>query len=87
MLAFLRLLGQRGTGKDPREYFELMRAMLFCIDEFPEHQHYPEETERLLPRMAARSAESDWPGRSMGVCGDGPSFRERDGERLAAAVL
>ena len=57
VLKSLRLLEQRGPGKDPQGFFEVMRAMLFYIDEFPERQHHPKETEWLFPRIAERSPE------------------------------
>lgn len=58
VLSSLRLLEQRGAGKDAVGFFEVMRAMLFYIDEFPERQHHPKETEWLFPRVAARSPEA-----------------------------
>jgi len=58
ILKSLRLLEQRGPGKDTQGFFEVMRAMLFYIDEFPERQHHPKETEWLFPRIASRSAEA-----------------------------
>ena len=38
--------------------FEVIRAMLFYIDEFPERLHHPKESELLFPRLRARSALS-----------------------------
>ena len=58
VLKSLRLLEQRGPGKDAQAFFATMRAMLFYIDEFPERQHHPKETQWLFPRVAARSAEA-----------------------------
>jgi hemerythrin-like domain-containing protein len=36
--------------------FEVVRAMLFYIDEFPERLHHPKESELLFPKLRARSA-------------------------------
>ncbi len=58
VLTSLRLLEQRGPRKDPQGFFEVMRAMLFYIDEFPERQHHPKETQWLFPRVAAHSPEA-----------------------------
>lgn len=58
VLKSLRLMEQRGPGKEPQKFFETMRAMLFYIDEFPERQHHPKETEWLFPRVAMRSPEA-----------------------------
>jgi hemerythrin-like domain-containing protein len=45
-----------GKGEQGR-FFEVLRAMLFYIDEFPEKHHHPKETELLFPRVA-RAAPS-----------------------------
>lgn len=58
VLTSLRLLEQRGPAKEPHKFFKAMRAMLFYIDEFPERQHHPKETEWLFPRVAAHSPEA-----------------------------
>jgi hemerythrin-like domain-containing protein len=36
--------------------FDVIRAMLFYIDEFPERLHHPKESELLFPKVRARSA-------------------------------
>jgi hemerythrin-like domain-containing protein len=55
MLRSLRQMVQRGTdpeGKGEHDrYFDVMRAMLFYIDEFPETQHHPKESALLFPRV------------------------------------
>ncbi|HNJ45638.1 MAG TPA: hemerythrin domain-containing protein, partial [Ottowia sp.] len=38
-------------------FFDVLRAMLFYIDEFPERLHHPKETELLFPRVAAAAPE------------------------------
>ena len=57
MLDSLRLMlrRQREQGTAPR--FDVIRAMLFYIDEFPERQHHPKETELLFPPIAQRAPE------------------------------
>ena len=57
MLDSLRLMlrRQRDQGGMPR--FDVIRAMLFYIDEFPERQHHPKETELLFPPIAQRAPE------------------------------
>ncbi|MDR2155272.1 MAG: hemerythrin domain-containing protein [Burkholderiaceae bacterium] len=49
MLQSLRMLVDRGPGDDPRQFFDVLRAMLYYIDEFPERLHHPKETELLFP--------------------------------------
>jgi len=36
----------------PERYFDVMRAMLFYIDAFPEKHHHPKESNLLFPRLA-----------------------------------
>lgn len=53
--AILRSIGmmvERGPGTDPENYFDVLGAMLFYIDEFPERLHHPKESELLFPRVA-----------------------------------
>ncbi|MCZ8092754.1 MAG: hemerythrin domain-containing protein [Acidovorax sp.] len=52
VLQSLRLLMDQGPGDNPATFFDVMRAMLFYIDEFPERQHHPKESECLFPRVA-----------------------------------
>lgn len=51
MLQSMRLLVDRGPGDDPKNFFDVLRAMLFYIDEFPERLHHPKETELLFPAV------------------------------------
>jgi hemerythrin-like domain-containing protein len=37
--------------------FDVLRAMLFYIDEFPERLHHPKETELLFPKVRERRPE------------------------------
>jgi hemerythrin-like domain-containing protein len=56
MLQSLLQMVQRGPdpqGQDQRElYFDVVRAMLFYIGEFPEKMHHPKESDLLFPRLA-----------------------------------
>jgi hemerythrin-like domain-containing protein len=52
MLRSIDMMVTRGPGSDPQNYFDVMRAMLFYIDEFPERLHHPKETELLFPAVA-----------------------------------
>ena len=56
MLRSLKQMVQRGPdpeGKGEHDrYFDVLRAMLFYIDEFPEAQHHPKESALLFPRVA-----------------------------------
>ena len=52
VLHSLRLMLDQGPGDQPAAFFDVMRAMLFYIDEFPERQHHPKESEWLFPTVA-----------------------------------
>lgn len=64
MLRSLREMVERGPGGSPRSvlepenYFEVLRAMLFYIDEFPERLHHPKESDLLFPRVARMAPET-----------------------------
>ena len=58
VLHSLRLMLDQGLGDEPAAFFDVMRAMLFYIDEFPERQHHPKESQWLFPKVAERSAEA-----------------------------
>src|SRR5512139_2318218 len=55
MLQSLRMMVQRGPGDGPEQFFDVLRAMLFYIDEFPERLHHTKETELLFPPVRARA--------------------------------
>lgn len=55
VLQSLRLMLKRGPGDAPEQFFDVVRAMLFYIDEFPEQQHHPKESDLLFP-MVLRAA-------------------------------
>ena len=57
VLHSLRLMLDQGPGDEPAAFFDVMRAMLFYIDEFPERQHHPKESQWLFPRVAERSPQ------------------------------
>ena len=57
VLQSLRLMMQQGPGSDPETFFDAMRAMLFYIDEVPEQQHHPKESELLFPPVMQRAPE------------------------------
>lgn len=52
MLRSLSMMVQRGPQDDARHYFDVLRAMLFYIDEFPERLHHPKESDLLFPKVA-----------------------------------
>jgi hemerythrin-like domain-containing protein len=56
MLNSLTLLVRRGPNPDGADdserFFDVVRAMLFYIDEFPEKHHHPKESDLLFPRVA-----------------------------------
>lgn len=51
MLHSLRMMLKRGPAADTQQFFDVLRAMLFYIDEFPERLHHTKETELLFPRV------------------------------------
>ena len=57
MLRSMLMLLTRGPGDDPDTFFNVLRAMLFYIDEFPERLHHPKESDLLFPRLARAAPE------------------------------
>ena len=51
MLQSMRMMVQRGPSDDRRNFFDVVRAMLFYIDEFPERLHHPKESNLLFPKV------------------------------------
>jgi hemerythrin-like domain-containing protein len=51
MLRSMRMLVVRGPSDSPQQFFDVLRAMLFYIDEFPERLHHTKESELLFPRV------------------------------------
>lgn len=58
MLQALRLLSERLRANAKAADFELVRAILFYIDEFPERRHHANETSALFPRLRERSPQA-----------------------------
>lgn len=56
MLQSLMQMVRRGPDPEGRDdsalFFDVLRAMLFYIDEFPEKHHHPKESDLLFPRVA-----------------------------------
>ena len=52
MLQSLRMMLKRGPKDEPERFFDVLRAMLFYIDEFPERLHHPKESALLFPAVA-----------------------------------
>ncbi|TWO72700.1 hemerythrin domain-containing protein [Caenimonas sedimenti] len=52
VLHALQLKLREGPGDDAERFFDVLRAMLFYIDEFPEKLHHPRESDLLFPRIA-----------------------------------
>lgn len=51
MLRSLRMMLQRGPGQDAKAFFDVLRGMLFYIDEFPEKLHHTKESLLLFPKV------------------------------------
>ena len=51
MLQSMRLMVEKGPSDDHRQFFNVLRAMLFYIDEFPERLHHPKESNLLFPKV------------------------------------
>ena len=54
VLRSLMAMLERGPGDEPERFFDVVRAMLFYIDEFPERLHHPKESDLLFPKIALR---------------------------------
>src|SRR6478672_6997915 len=57
MLLSMRMLVERGPGDSPAQFFEVLQAMLFYIDEFPERLHHPNESAFLFPKVKRRAPD------------------------------
>src|SRR6187551_1134918 len=57
MLRSMQMLLKMGPGDAPERFFDIVRAMLFYIDEFPERRHHPKESDLLFPRLARAAPE------------------------------
>ncbi|MEJ7930261.1 hemerythrin domain-containing protein [Ramlibacter sp. AN1015] len=50
--SLVSLVEQGPSEESPERFFDVVRAMLFYIDEFPEQRHHPKESDLLFPRLA-----------------------------------
>jgi len=58
VLRSLEMLTEEGPGGKPAGvFFEMLRSMLFYIDEFPERRHYPTESRVLFPMLIRAAPE------------------------------
>jgi hemerythrin-like domain-containing protein len=57
MLRSLSTMIERGPEADADRFFEVLRSMLFYVDEFPERLHHPKETNHLFPKLALVAPE------------------------------
>ena len=57
VLRSLQPLIHGGPGDEPERFFDVLRAMLFYIDEFPEQRHHPKESDLLFPKLARVAPE------------------------------
>jgi hemerythrin-like domain-containing protein len=57
MVRSLGMLVERGPQGEPERFFEVLRAMLFYSDEFPERLHHPKESNHLFPKVARVAPE------------------------------
>ena len=51
MLQSMLLMVQKGPSDNRRQFFDVLRGMLFYIDEFPERLHHPKESNLLFPKV------------------------------------
>lgn len=79
MLQSMHMMVLRGPGEHPAQFFEVLRAMLFYIDEFPERLHHPKETELLFPKVVEHA-----PGVAEVVAQ--LDAQHHQGERMARAL-
>jgi hemerythrin-like domain-containing protein len=57
ILQSLRMMLKRGPQDEAEIFFDVLRAMLFYIDEVPEKQHHPKETELLFLPLLKKSPQ------------------------------
>jgi hemerythrin-like domain-containing protein len=50
-------LVDKGPGDEPERFFDVLRAMLFYLDEFPEKRHHPKESDLLFPKLVRKAPE------------------------------
>jgi hemerythrin-like domain-containing protein len=52
VLRSLLQMMEREPEEESGRFFDVLRAMLFYIDEFPERRHHPKESDLLFPKLA-----------------------------------
>ncbi len=57
VLRSLLQMMERDPDDAPEPFFDVLRAMLFYIDEFPERLHHPKESDLLFPMLARVAPE------------------------------
>lgn len=57
VLRSLLQMMERDPDEQPERFFDVLRAMLFYIDEFPERRHHPKESDLLFPKIARVAPE------------------------------
>jgi len=55
MLQSMRMLVELGPHESRKNFFDVLRAMLFYIDEYPERLHHPKESNLLFPKVVKAS--------------------------------
>jgi len=55
MLQSMRMLVEQGPDESRKSFFDVVRAMLFYIDEYPERLHHPKESNLLFPKVVKAS--------------------------------
>jgi len=55
MLGVMSDMVAQGPGETRRGFFEVLRSMLFYIDEYPERLHHPKESNLLFPMVLKHS--------------------------------
>jgi hemerythrin-like domain-containing protein len=58
MLRSLSMMVERGPDKESERFFDVLRAMLFYVDEFPERLHHTKESALLFPKVAKVAPET-----------------------------
>ncbi len=57
ILRSVLMMVAQGPQDEPKRFFDVLRAMLFYMDEFPERRHHPKESDLLFPKLARRAPE------------------------------
>ena len=55
--SMLQMMERGPDDGEPERFFDVLRAMLFYIDEFPERLHHPKESDLLFPKLARAAPE------------------------------